>query len=397
MKHYELKQPQTAIPAKPQTRAPQTPAPKPGRKRLPAKAPGGRLTQPAEVIKVGVDVGLKRYALCRQVDGSRPEPPRMISPEAFTGWLLEPQPLARRGVICYEAGLFGFELARWVVAQGMECWVMAPVKRDAGNKRVETDKLNAQEITSRLDRYLAGNTRALTVCRIPTREEELARQVTRQRQQLLDHRRALEAQGRSLRWQFGYRPEGQTCWWREPIWTQVAAAVVPEVRGGLERLRAVILVVAQQVSEVEVALAKASPQELPAGLAQPPLGMGALSLLILTREIMDWHRFQNRRQVGSFTGLVPSEASTGESRWQGSVTKVGNPVVRTVLIEMAWRLVRHQPQCHALRRWWPILHDRRQKGAAARKKAIVAVARVLAVDLWRLATDQTTPAQLGLR
>ena len=61
-----------------------------------------------------------------------------------------------------------------------------------------------------------------------------------------------------------------------------------------------------------------------------------LSLLILCREMMDWDRFKNRRHVGSFTGLVPSEGSTGLSRRLGSVTKVGNPTVRAILVEMAW-------------------------------------------------------------
>jgi hypothetical protein len=63
---------------------------------------------------------------------------------------------------------------------------------------------------------------------------------------------------------------------------------------------------------------------------------------------------------------------------------------------MAWRLVRLQPNCHAVRKWLPALRDRHKKSASARKKAIVALARTLAVDLWRLATGQTTPAKLGL-
>jgi transposase len=117
-------------------------------------------------------------------------------------------------------------------------------------------------------------------------------------------------------------------------------------------------------------------------------------MLILTRELMNWDRFKNRRQVGSFSGLVPSEGSTGETVRQGSITKVGNPVVRTILIEMAWRLVRYQPHCRAIKRWRHILRDKKA-GPRARKKAIVAVARLLGVDLWRLATGQTTAEKLG--
>lgn len=364
--------------------------------RLKGKEPGAVPTRRAELIKVGVDVGLTKYAVCRQVDGSLQDPPRMQTPEGFKSWLLEQRELAARVVVCYEAGLFGFELARWVVAQGMECLVMAPVRLDEKNKRVETDGLNARDIASRLDRYLAGNTRALTVCRIPTQPEELLRQQTRQREQLLEHRRSMEAQGRSLLWQFGYLQQGRTRWWREPFWTNLSAAVIQDVRAALERLRAVILELVQQLGQLEAQLVAQAAPGVPAVFRNPPSGMGVISLLILCREMMDWNRFKNRRQVGSFTGLVPSEASTGLSRRLGSVTKVGNPVVRAILVEMAWRLVRLQPQCHAVRKWLPVLQDRHKRSASARKKAIVAVARVLAVDLWRLATGQTTPAALGL-
>jgi transposase len=364
--------------------------------RLKGKEPGAAPTRRAEVIKVGVDVGLTKYAVCRQVDGSLPDPPRMQTPEGFKTWLLEQRGLAVRVVVCYEAGLFGFELARWVVAQGMECLVMAPVRLDEKNKRVETDGLNARDIGSRLDRYLAGNTRALTVCRIPTEQEELLRQQTRQREQLVEHRKSMEAQGRSLLWQFGYLREGRCRWWREPFWQPISQGVIQDVRRALERLRAVILELVKQLEQLEVQLLIQATQDLPEVFRNPPKGLGALSLLILFREMMDWGRFKNRRQVGSFTGLVPSEGSTGLSRRLGSVTKVGNPTVRAILVEMAWRLVRLQPNCHAVRKWLPALRDRHKKSASARKKAIVALARTLAVDLWRLATGQTTPAKLGL-
>ena len=132
----------------------------------------------------------------------------------------------------------------------------------------------------------------------------------------------------------------------------------------------------------------------PEGLKKLPTGMGWLSVWVVLREFMDPKRFRNRRQVGCFTGLVPSEASTGESFRQGSVTKVGNPVVRAILVEMAWRLVRYQPNCRAIKPRLRVLKDRKA-GPRARKKAIVAAARVLAVDLWRLATGQTTVENLG--
>jgi hypothetical protein len=82
-----------------------------------------------------------------------------------------------------------------------------------------------------------------------------------------------------------------------------------------------------------------------------------------------------------------------------------------MLVEMVWRMIRWQTGYHALRKWMPVLGDA-TRGAAARKNrptgdsltagqersgnAIVAVARGLAVDLWRLFTGQTTAENLGL-
>ncbi len=349
-----------------------------------------------ERILVGVDVGLRKYAICRQVDGSMQEPPQTKTPKEFKEWILGQKAKAREVVVCYEAGFLGFELARWLVENGIQCVVMSPVKLDEGNKRVETDNLNARDIAGRLDRYLAGNKRAMTVCRIPTRREELDRHTGRQRQQLLDHRKSLEAQGRSLLWQFGCLEDGEGRWWSEKRWQSLGLEA--EMMERLGRLRAVILELERQQVEVEEKLAAQAAAAAKAAAGQAPklpLGVGWLSMRLLTLECMDWSRFKNRRQVACFSGLVPSEGSTGESRRQGSVTKVGNPVVRMVLVEMAWRLVRYQPGCHAVKPWLETLRNKAKNGARTRKRAIVAVARRLVIDLWRLATGQTTAGALG--
>lgn len=366
-----------------------------GPKRLLAKAPSPAPSQPADLIKIGLDIGLNKYAYCRQVDGSLAEGPRASDPDRFRHFALEQKGLGKRVVVCYEAGLFGFELARWLIEQGLECLVMAPMKLDEGNKRVENDALNAQDILGRLDRYLAGNTRALTVCRIPSREEELARAQTRQRGQLGEESRRIQAQGRSLLWQFGYLEEGKQRWWEEKVWLKLEGRLAATVAGNLRRWRAVLEGLEEQLKELNGELQQQAKAEPPGGLARLPLGVGWLSMLLLSREIMDWKRFKNRRQMGSFTGLVPSEASTGESFRQGSVTKVGNPRIRALLVEMAWRLVRLQPKYHAVKKWEVILHNPRA-GKRMRRRAIVAVSRVLAIDLWRLVTGQTTAEKLGL-
>jgi transposase len=70
--------------------------------------------------------------------------------------------------------------------------------------------------------------------------------------------------------------------------------------------------------------------------------------------------------------------------------------MRAALVECAWRLVRFQPQYPPVKRRLSVLAKGAKATGAQRKKAIVAVARHLAVDLWRFYTGQCSAAQLGL-
>jgi transposase len=125
-------------------------------------------------------------------------------------------------------------------------------------------------------------------------------------------------------------------------------------------------------------------------------GLGAMSSVIIDREVGNWHRFSNRRRVGSYTGLCPGEHSSGKTRMQTSVTKHGNPRLRAALVETAWRLVRFQPNYKPIVKWRQVLSKGALATGAARKKAIVAVARQLAIDLWRIRTGRVSAETLGL-
>jgi hypothetical protein len=128
-----------------------------------------------------------------------------------------------------------------------------------------------------------------------------------------------------------------------------------------------------------------------------PTGLGALTAQILDREIGDWDRFKNRRQVASYTGLVPTEDSSGERRFLGHITKHGNPRVRHLLIEASWRLQQSQPDYKALKQRRPALDEAKARNnKSARKKICVGLARQFIVDWWRIRTGRTTPDKLGL-
>jgi hypothetical protein len=101
---------------------------------------------------------------------------------------------------------------------------------------------------------------------------------------------------------------------------------------------------------------------------------------ILEREVADWDRFQNRRQVTSYTGLCPREDTSSQRRFRGSINKHDNRRLRPVLVEGAWRLLVFQPEFRLVKKWRAALLDKKS-GPSRRKKIIIALARSFAVGL----------------
>jgi transposase len=342
---------------------------------------------PKEAIKLGIDLHLKFAVVVVQYGGNNPQPAQRFTRESFLAWaakLRGAHPGAPIHAV-YEACGFGFTLQRQLSALGIGCLVACPQKLDERNQRVKTDGRDAKALCLKLDRYVAGNKEALATVRVPSEAEEQLRAVHRQREQLVRTRTQLEAHGRSLLVNHGY--EGISKWWKPRTFSQLS---VPEwLRALLSHTQPLLLKLETEIR----ALTRQLEQSAAPG---QPRGLGALSSVLIDREVADWHRFRNRRQVGSYTGLCPSEYSSGETRRQSCVTKHGNPRLRAALVETAWRLVRFQPSYRAVVKWRHLLGKGALATGAARKKAIVAVARQLAVDLWRIRTGQIEPQVLGL-
>lgn len=345
----------------------------------------------ASLIKLAVDVHKRSYTVVRQVDEAKLEPPQRFTPGEFRMWVGKQQRLAEKVVVCYESGPLGFVLARELQEMGVECLVMAPVDLDERRKGINNDRRDALEIARRLDRYMAGNPQALDLVRIPSQEEERRRDESRHEDQLSQHRRRLQAQGASLLLKAGYMAPSD--WWQEPIWRVHSPDWPEDLRAILERLRKILLVVAEQEREVEQELEQAASE----GNQALPAGLGKMTHEKIEREICDWNRFSNRREVAHLTGMSPSESSSGEKQWQGPITKHGNPRLRHLLIEAAWRMLRFQPDYKHVKYWRERVFSDPRASKARRKKAIVGLARQLAIDLWRLNTGQTSPEHLGLR
>jgi transposase len=337
------------------------------------------------VIKLGIDVHQEFYVVVMQEGGSNPKPPQRFAKEAFLHWAAKLKSQGGEVHAVYEACGFGFGLQRKLSALGIQCYVVCPQKLDERNRRVKTDGLDAKALCLKLDRFVQGNGEALALVRVPSEKEEQLRAIHRQREQLIKATKQLEAQGRSLMVNHGMEPVKR--WWKPRTF---AALQMPAwMKELLGNSQPILLALQQKVRALTLQLQSS------AALNQPR-GLGAMSSVIIDREIGDWKRFDNRRQVASYTGLCPGEYSSGNTRLQSCVTKHGNPRLRAALVELAWRLVRFQPNYRPILKWKEILHRGALATGAARKKAIVAVARQLAVDLWRIRTGQVSPETLGL-
>jgi transposase len=122
-----------------------------------------------------------------------------------------------------------------------------------------------------------------------------------------------------------------------------------------------------------------------------PKGLGEITLVTLDGEVCDWHRFHNRKQIGSYTGCCPGEHSSGGKRRVGSIDRMGNGRVRAMLVEAVWRFLMWQPQWKAAAK----MKTKLAAGTAMKKKTVIALARQLAVDLWRWRTGRCTMEDLG--
>ena len=254
------------------------------------------------IIKLGIDVHQDYYVVVKQEGGTNPKPAQRFRKEAFVHWAAKLKSQGGEIHAVYEACGFGFGLQRALTALGIECHVVCPQKLDERNKRVKTDGLDAKALCLKLDRFVQGNRDALALVRVPTEEEEQKRAIHRQREQLVKARKRLEAQGRSLMVNHGMEPLSN--WWKTRTFAQLQ---VPDwMKELLSNMQPILLALQEKIRALTAQLQAAAD-------SKQPRGLGLLSSVVIDREIGSWTRFKNRRQVGSYTGLLAQgEYSSGQ-------------------------------------------------------------------------------------
>ena len=323
--------------------------------------------------------------------------------------------LAPRGPLAfvYEAGPCGYEVQRQLTALGCPCAVIAPALTPVRpGDRVKTDRRDAEKLARW---YRAGE---LTVIRVPTRAEEAARDLVRAREDVIIDRLA----GRHRLTKFLLR-QGRVYRQTRHAWVVTHQLWLKAQRFDEGALQQTFEAYVQAVEEAQARLARLDQQlqDLAQQAAYRTLvqylrclkGIDTLSALTLVVETHDFRRFPSAPAFMSFTGLVPSEHSSGATVRRGSITKAGNAHLRRVLVEAAWcnrhgqvvsrELAARRHGCppavvHLARKAQARLHRRYWRLLQCGKRqtvAVTAVARELAGFVWAIAKHVPSPMTTG--
>lgn len=309
----------------------------------------------------------------------------------------------RRIVVCYEAGYDGFWLARALAKIGIECRVLDPASIQVNRRarRVKTDRIDVLALLRALIATDRGERHVCAIVRVPSVEEEDARRSHRERQRLVRERTGhinrikglLFAQG--IR---GIKPKlRRTRIDFAALETAEGHPLPDRLRRELEREYARLALIETQLREVEKERDMADAQDPVVERKRQMLvalqGVGGTSAAILAREVFA-RPFASRRQLGSYLGLTPSAYDSGSmTRCQG-ISKAGNSWARRILIEAAWLWQKYQP-ASPLSHWY--IQKTAGQSSRIRRIMLIALARKLAISLWRYVETGLVPEGVAIR
>ena len=310
-------------------------------------------------------------------------------------------------VLCYEVGYDGFWLARLLIARGIRTIVFDPASflMPRRGRRAKTDRIDAEGMTRTLRIWLSGDREVARDVQIPSVEQEDAKRIERERKHLVEARISIVGRIKGLLalhgiWLTGKRIGKGLRERLDTIRTGDGRPLAPFLRRDIERMLCHYDFVTQQIEEVladrKEALTDRSGRFPHAEKVQLLATLGAVgetTATVLVAEV--YHRsFETRRHVASFVGLAPSPHNSGDTDRDRGISKAGTKLARQTLVELAWFWLRYQPNSK-LSLWW---HERfGGMGMRGRKVGIVALARKLAIALWRFVEEGVIPEGATLK
>jgi transposase len=329
-----------------------------------------------ETVHVGVDVHKRTYHVADDSD-PRGLIATWVQPARPEVLLERLRPIQKRIVqVVSEAGPTGFGLARRLQAERYPTQVIAPSKLLVTvGPEAKSDRLDCRRLAVLAQKGL------LRPVRVPTEPEEADRQVLRLREQLVRKSRTVQQQIKAFLLQYGIaEPAGLGHWSNQAVEALRRLAVLPELRFCLDVMLDELAHAQSQVARVTKRLeelARSERHRESAAVLRSVPGVGLITAMAFRLELPEPGRFEHAGQVARMLGPAPQVRQSGPTRREGGLLKSGNPRLRTVLVEAAWRWVSGDETA-------AVRYRRLVANTGSSQKAIVGRARRLGMLLWRL-------------
>jgi len=335
-----------------------------------------------KTVFCGIDVHREHWNLCFMCDGQVIEKIKMaVRFSQLLHHLNTKYKLAGRIRLVYEAGFSGFHLQRQLTASGYDCVITPPNRIPSYHDKVKTDKRDAQKLVQ----YFSGG--LLKEVFIPPLSYESDRQILRLRHDYQKKLTRVKTQIKSFLFLRGIqKPDNLCSYWSKKYVTWLSGLEF-EYTGFFMTLSSYLaeykfyrLQLANLTRQLR-SLSRRDAYNRQFQLLTTCPGIGLITAMTFLLELSDIVRFPSAEHFSSYLGLTPSQYSSGTHVRLGHITREGNSHVRRVLVESAWTVIRYDPFLRAK-------YDRIRSKGTNGKKAIVAVARSLAVRLRRCLLDE---------
>ena len=363
----------------------------------------------ATVLLVAIEMSLKTWRLAMGVRGLSRKRIKSVEGGDYAALHKEVQEAKERLqwpedtviVFCYEAGRDCFFPYRRLTEMGHRVWVIdsASIEVSRQKRRAQSDGIDVEKLLELMRRKAGGEQQALRIVPVPTVEEEDQRGVPREREVLLHDRQRVLNRIESFLFGQGYRELPKRAVTLRS-WLEAHPELCPRLRERLLRECEVLSLLEKQLQELEQAMRRQVVEENKTEMARVAAalmglcGIGLIGAWVLASELFGWRTFRHRREVGAALGLTPTPYSSGEEEHEQGISKAGNRRARSMLVELSWLWVRYQPES-ALTRWFKERFA--GQGKRLRRIGIVALARRLAIALWRYVSQGVVPEGATLK
>ncbi len=332
----------------------------------------------AEPVWVGVDVHKRDYHVALRSESGMSETFVCSGkPEVLLGILL--RLCLRVALVAYEAGPTGHNLARALEESGLPVMEVAPTKLlRPVSPGAKTDRLDCLKLAE------YAFTGILKPIAVPSVEEEGDRSVIRRRHQVVDNLRRVKQRIKSILLYHGIEePRGLKEWSKRSISELERAGFLGQAKRSLESLIRELRFLIKELARLDKELKRMAGLQrhrAKVSAVQTIPGVGPVTAMSFCLEIFRPQRFNRGEEIASYLGLAPSVRQSGQGKVRGRIIPTGQKRLRSILIEAAWSFKRHDPQAGEI-------YNRILARTGVSQKAICAVARKLAIIMWRLCLE----------